>query len=60
MDDAVDILERELGGQLPDGFTALSDEQLLALADLLHDAKARQKPASSTTASRNRWTSCRG
>lgn len=43
MDDAADILERELGAQLPDGFNALSDEQLLWLADLLHDAKARQK-----------------
>ena len=43
MDDAVDILERELGARLPDGFSALSDEQLLALADLLHDAKARQR-----------------
>ncbi|MDQ3723682.1 MAG: hypothetical protein M3376_11625 [Actinomycetota bacterium] len=41
MDDAVDILEGQLGGQIPDGFTQLSDEQLLALADLLQDAKAR-------------------
>ncbi len=41
MDDAVDILEEELGAPLPDGFTHLSDEQLLALADLLQDAKAR-------------------
>jgi len=41
MDDAVDILEGELGGQVPDGLTQLGDEQLLALADLLQDAKAR-------------------
>ena len=41
MDDAVDILEGELGGQVPDGFTQLTDEQLLVLADLLQDAKAR-------------------
>jgi hypothetical protein len=41
MDDAVDILEAELGGPLPDGLHHLSDEQLLALADLLQDAKAR-------------------
>jgi len=41
MDDAVDILEGELGGHVPDGLTQLGDEQLLALADLLQDAKAR-------------------
>jgi hypothetical protein len=41
MDDAVDILEGELGGPVPDGFVHLSDEQLLALADLLADARAR-------------------
>lgn len=41
MDDAVDILEEQLGGQVPDGFENLTDEQLLALADLLQDAKAR-------------------
>ena len=41
MDDAIDILEGELGGPLPDGFENLSDEQLLALADLLQDARAR-------------------
>jgi hypothetical protein len=40
MDDAVDILEGELGGPVPDGLTNLTDEQLLALADLLQDAKA--------------------
>jgi hypothetical protein len=40
MDDAVDILEGELGGALPDGLNHLTDEQLLALADLLQDAKA--------------------
>ncbi|MDP2709658.1 MAG: hypothetical protein Q8O56_00445 [Solirubrobacteraceae bacterium] len=43
MDDAVDIIEQELGGQIPEGLEALADEQLLALADLLHDAKERQK-----------------
>lgn len=41
MDDAVDILEGELGGPVPDGFTQLTDEQLLALADLLQDARER-------------------
>jgi hypothetical protein len=41
MDDAVDILEGELGGPVPDGFTNLSDEQLLALADLLQEARER-------------------
>lgn len=41
MDDAVDIFEGELGGQAPDGFTQLTDEQLLVLADLLQEAKAR-------------------
>jgi hypothetical protein len=41
MDDAVDILEGELGGEVPVGFEQLSDEQLLALADLLQDAKVR-------------------
>lgn len=41
MDDAVDILEGELGGAVPVGLEQLSDEQLLALADLLQDAKAR-------------------
>ena len=41
MEDAVDILERELGGRLPDGFTHLTDDQLLALADLMQDARAR-------------------
>jgi len=40
MDDAVDILEGELGGAVPDGFTQLTDEQLLGLADLLQDARA--------------------
>jgi hypothetical protein len=40
MDDAVDILEGELGGPIPDGFLALTDEQLLELADLLQDATA--------------------
>ncbi len=41
MDDAMDILEAELGGAVPDGFTQLGDEQLLELADLLQEAKAR-------------------
>ena len=41
MDDAMDILEVELGGAVPDGFTQLGDEQLLELADLLQEAKAR-------------------
>lgn len=41
MDDAVDILAGELGGEVPAGFERLSDEQLLALADLVQDARAR-------------------
>lgn len=41
MDDAVDIFEGELGGRAPEGFMQLTDEQLLALADLLQEAKAR-------------------
>jgi len=41
MDDAVDILEGELGGPVPDGFEQLGDEQLLALADLLQEARER-------------------
>jgi len=41
MDDAVDILEGELGGPVPDGIHNLDDEQLIALADLLQDARAR-------------------
>lgn len=41
MDDAVDILEAELGGEVPVAFEQLSDEQLLALADLLQEARAR-------------------
>ncbi len=43
MADAVDILEQELGAAMPDGLKALPDDRLLALADLLHDARARQK-----------------
>jgi hypothetical protein len=41
MDDAVDILEGELGSAVPEGFMHLTDDQLIALADLLQDAKAR-------------------
>jgi len=41
MDDAVDILEAELGGPVPAGLEHLSDEQLLALADLLQEARER-------------------
>ena len=40
VDDAIDILEAELDGPVPDGFQQLTDEQLLLLADLLQDAKA--------------------
>lgn len=39
---AVDILEEELGAQLPDGFAQLSAEQLRSLAELLREAKQRQ------------------
>jgi len=42
MADAVDILEDELGARIPDGLELLSARDLTALADLLHDAKARQ------------------
>lgn len=41
MDDAIDILERELGGPVPDGLHGLTDEQLLALADVVADARRR-------------------
>jgi hypothetical protein len=40
MDDAVDILEEQLGGAVPEGFEQLTDEQLVLLADLLQDARA--------------------
>lgn len=39
---AVDTLERELGGPVPDGVEALSAAQLATLADLLASAKKRQ------------------
>lgn len=35
-------LEAELGGRAPDGLQALSDAQLRAFTELLHDTKARQ------------------
>lgn len=41
-DDAIDILENELGARIPEGLEALGDDELLHLADLLHEAKARQ------------------
>jgi hypothetical protein len=43
MTDAVDILEQELGAAIPAGLEALSDDELLTLADLLYDARARQR-----------------
>jgi hypothetical protein len=41
-DDAIDILEQELGARIPEGIGVLADEELLLLADLLHEAKASQ------------------
>jgi hypothetical protein len=35
-------LEEELGGRAPDGLEALTDAQLRAFTDLLHDKKVRQ------------------
>jgi hypothetical protein len=43
MHDGVDILEQELGAQLPDGISQLSGAELEALAELLREAKAHQK-----------------
>lgn len=39
---AVDTLERELGGPVPEGLEALSAAELATLADLLAAAKERQ------------------
>lgn len=39
---AVDTLEDELGGPIPEGLEVLSADQLQTLADLLAAAKARQ------------------
>jgi hypothetical protein len=41
-DDAILILEGELGARPPGGLEVLAEDELLVLADLLHDAKARQ------------------
>jgi hypothetical protein len=41
-DDAIDILEEELSARIPEGLQVLADDELLLLADLLHEAKARQ------------------
>ncbi len=41
-DDAIDILEGELDARVPEALEVLGDDELLLLADLLHDAKARQ------------------
>lgn len=38
-------LESELGGRVPEGLDGLGDEQLIALARLLKDAKRRQSDA---------------
>jgi hypothetical protein len=35
-------LEQELGGRAPDGLEALTDAQLQAFTDLLHECKRRQ------------------
>jgi hypothetical protein len=42
MADAVQILEDELGARIPAGLDVLGDDELIALADLLRDAKGRQ------------------
>jgi hypothetical protein len=42
MADAVQILEDELGVRIPAGLDVLADDDLIALADLLRDAKGRQ------------------
>jgi hypothetical protein len=42
MADAVQILEDELGARIPAGLDVLADDELIALADLLRDAKGRQ------------------
>lgn len=39
---AMAVLERELGAAAPDGFAALDDDELDALAVALRDAKRRQ------------------
>lgn len=41
-DDAIDILEEELGARLPEGLEVLAHDDLLLLADLLAEAKAGQ------------------
>lgn len=41
-DDAIDILEEELGARIPEGLEVLADEELHVLADLLAIAKADQ------------------
>jgi hypothetical protein len=41
-DDAIEILEEELGARIPEGIEVLADDELLLLADLLHEAKASQ------------------
>ena len=42
---AVRALEAELGDRVPDGLQRLTDAQLRAFTDLLHDAKRRQSGA---------------
>ena len=42
MASAIDTLERELGGPVPEGLEALSAAQLATLAELLAAAKKRQ------------------
>lgn len=42
---ALRALESELGGRAPERLEALADADLLALAELLRDAKARQSEA---------------
>lgn len=41
-DDAILILEGELGSRMPGALELLAGDELLVLADLLHDAKVRQ------------------
>lgn len=45
---AIRDLEAELGGRAPDGLEGLTDAQLRAFTDALHEAKQRQSAALSS------------
>lgn len=42
---ALSSLEAQLGDRVPDGLAALADEELIDVADRLHDARLRQTQA---------------